>query len=260
MTQDAPKYKFYVFVGGRKAGQDPSVEVPFMMLDGGIDFNTSYAVAIKQDDQSITEFKSADDVEAFKVAAEMAHAYSEGDKTPIYQYWYHSYQPQDPAVPLSSVDELLRVNFNAKDMVQVHKDGLVIDEIYDREHMIQHLTDRGLLQTLEQAETHVDQMPDEPNAPNKVAAAVDAAHYKNYVDELQWIDAMSKIPSLRDPERFIAALELQIRKYMDRNGRKDESLQEWKKARFYMCYLVAYLENGCVCIPAAEIHNRMKGL
>lgn len=91
----------------------------------------------------------------------------------------------------------------------------------------------------------------------KISKAVDPTHYKNYIDEMQWIDAMSKIPTLRAPERFKAALELQIRKYLDRNGGKDNTVQELKKARFYLQYLIAYIENGDSPVLAADVHAKL---
>jgi len=69
---------------------------------------------------------------------------------------------------------------------------------------------------------------------------IDPTHYQGYVEELQWLDTMSRIPTLRKPENFKAALELQIRKYLDRNGQKDAELQELRKAEWYLRYLIAY--------------------
>ncbi len=77
-----------------------------------------------------------------------------------------------------------------------------------------------------------------------VKAAVDPKHYKDYIDKMQWLDAMSRIPTLREPAKFEAAVELQIRKYLDRNGQKDDSVQELLKARFYIEYLIAYKHAG----------------
>lgn len=90
-----------------------------------------------------------------------------------------------------------------------------------------------------------------------VAKAVDPSHYKNYIGEMQWLDAMSQIPTLRDPIKFEAAVELQIRKYLDRNGGKDSTIQELKKAQFYLTYLIMYKENGCKPISAANVHARL---
>jgi hypothetical protein len=80
--------------------------------------------------------------------------------------------------------------------------------------------------------------------PEKIEKAVDPSHYKNYVDDYQWLETMSKIPTLRDPDRFIASVEMQVRKYLDRNGQKDHSLQELLKARWYLTFLCAYIKNG----------------
>jgi hypothetical protein len=85
---------------------------------------------------------------------------------------------------------------------------------------------------------------DRPVVQKAVAAAVNPSHYKGYIEEMQWIDAMSRIPSMRDPKCFKAALELQIRKYLDRSGQKDATIQEMMKARWYLSYLCAYIANG----------------
>lgn len=92
-----------------------------------------------------------------------------------------------------------------------------------------------------------------------VSSAVEADHYKNYIAEMQWLDAMSLIPTLRKPERFKAAVELQVRKYLDRNGSKDGELQELLKARFYLCYLVMYIEAGCKQVSGADVHALFTG-
>jgi hypothetical protein len=86
---------------------------------------------------------------------------------------------------------------------------------------------------------------------------INPSHYKNYIEELQWIDAMSRIPTLRDPTKFKAALELQLRKYLDRNGGKDEELQELKKAQFYLMYIIMYIENGNMPIKAVDVHKKL---
>jgi len=87
--------------------------------------------------------------------------------------------------------------------------------------------------------------------------AVNPSHYKGYVEDMQWLDCMSKIPTLRHPERFKAALELQVRKYLDRNEQKDDSLQEFKKALFYLKYLIMYIENGNNPISAEDVHKSL---
>lgn len=74
-----------------------------------------------------------------------------------------------------------------------------------------------------------------------IALAVDPSHYKAYIDEYQWIDAMSRLPRYRDPNVFIGALELQVRKYLDRMGQKDNDYQELGKATFYLEYWRQYV-------------------
>lgn len=88
--------------------------------------------------------------------------------------------------------------------------------------------------------------------------AVDPGHYKNYIADLQWVDAMSEIPTLRKPERFIAALEMQIRKYLDRREQKDDDVQEVGKTLAYMAYLYVYMRDGSARME--DIQKWMKQL
>lgn len=94
------------------------------------------------------------------------------------------------------------------------------------------------------------------STPNKMNN-IQPAHYKNFIDEYQWIDAISRIPRYSDPNLFIAAVELQIRKYLDRNGRKDETLQELSKGLFYYIYMVMYIKNNNKPILAKDVHEIM---
>jgi hypothetical protein len=92
--------------------------------------------------------------------------------------------------------------------------------------------------------------PDEPidynritlkEAEESIAVAVTPPHYQNYINDYQWIDAMSRLPSFRDPNVFAGALELQVRKYLDRLGQKDQTYQELGKALFYLEYWRQYV-------------------
>ena len=87
-----------------------------------------------------------------------------------------------------------------------------------------------------------------------IQSAVDPKHYKGYIDDMEWIEAMSKIPTLKNTDIFCGALELQVRKYLDRRGNKDHSLQELKKARFYLQCWIDFIETGK--IDAKATHER----
>jgi hypothetical protein len=95
---------------------------------------------------------------------------------------------------------------------------------------------------------------------------IDPPHYQNYLThqlpvtkinvELQWLETMCRIQRYRDnPEQFVAALELQVRKYLDRNGRKDDDLQELQKGLWYYKFMVAYIKNGCKPIYIRDIDS-----
>jgi hypothetical protein len=87
---------------------------------------------------------------------------------------------------------------------------------------------------------------------------IDPPHYQGYVEDsgisFQWLETMCRIPRYRNnPNEFIAALELQVRKYLDRAGRKDEDLQELQKGLWYYKFMVAYIKNGCNPILVSQV-------
>lgn len=85
-------------------------------------------------------------------------------------------------------------------------------------------------------------------ADRTLAQHINPSYYQSYIqtelETLQWLEAMQYLPRYRNPESFCAAVELQIRKYMDRNGGKDSEVQEFMKALWYMKFLCAYMKNG----------------
>lgn len=87
--------------------------------------------------------------------------------------------------------------------------------------------------------------------------AINPSHYQAYIkteiEELQWLEAMQYLPRFRNPESFKAAVELQGRKYFDRNGGKDSELQELQKGLWYFKFLVAYIKNGNKPIRVKDI-------
>jgi hypothetical protein len=91
---------------------------------------------------------------------------------------------------------------------------------------------------------------------------INPSHYQGYIktlnEELQWLEAMQYLPRFRNPEVFIGAVELQGRKYWDRNGGKDEEEQELQKGIWYFKFLLAYIKNGRQPIRVADI-NRLIG-
>jgi hypothetical protein len=87
---------------------------------------------------------------------------------------------------------------------------------------------------------------------------INPSHYQGYIQELQWLESMQYLPRFRNPESFIAAVELQGRKYWDRNGGKDEEAQELQKGIWYFKFLLAYILNDRKPIRVADI-NRLIG-
>lgn len=92
-----------------------------------------------------------------------------------------------------------------------------------------------------------------------LAEHVDPSHYQGYIatekETLQWLEAMQYLPRFRVPEMFCAAVELQIRKYLDRSGGKDDELQEFSKALWYMKFLTAFMKNGYKPVRVKDIES-----
>lgn len=94
-----------------------------------------------------------------------------------------------------------------------------------------------------------------------IKAAVNPSHHKSFLAgkigdieiDLQWLEGQQLLPKYRDPELFIAAVELQVRKYLDRNGKKDDELQEFMKAKWYLDFIIAYIKNGKKPIRVEDI-------
>jgi hypothetical protein len=71
---------------------------------------------------------------------------------------------------------------------------------------------------------------------------VSPKHYKNFFREFEWLEVMSESPTMK--EHFEVALELQVRKYLDRRGQKDEDVQELKKGLVYFLCMIQFIEHG----------------
>jgi hypothetical protein len=90
--------------------------------------------------------------------------------------------------------------------------------------------------------------------------AINPPHYKSFLDQYQWIETMCRLQRFKDnPEQFEAAIELQVRKYLDRCGRKDARLQELEKALWYLKFLVAYVKGGSQPIHVSEVEDILSG-
>jgi hypothetical protein len=93
-----------------------------------------------------------------------------------------------------------------------------------------------------------------------LADAINPPHYQSFLDQYQWIETMCRLQRFKDnPEQFEAAIELQVRKYLDRCGRKDARLQELEKALWYLKFLVAYVKNGSVPIHVEDVEKILSG-
>ena len=90
--------------------------------------------------------------------------------------------------------------------------------------------------------------------------AINPSHYAGLIEvegvvSLQWLEHLQHHARFRDPEKFKSAVEMQVRKYLDRCGQKDEELQEILKALWYMKFLAAYIKNGNKPICVADIET-----
>lgn len=155
-------------------------------------------------------------------------------------------------------------SFSRGDMIRVldntkTKADLVIDDIdaYN-DFVLTEERNAAWKPSMNISATMRDQMQYEKSE-SSIAKAVTPSHYQDYILDMQWIDGMSRIPSLRNPEKFQGGLELQVRKYLDRNGGKDATAQELRKSLFYMGYWIAYLENGCQPVEAKMVQELLHG-
>jgi hypothetical protein len=109
----------------------------------------------------------------------------------------------------------------------------------DRKHMKEMIARNEALKA--------DSAPLFQEAEKSVAEHVSPSHYKEYFVDgdrtHQWLETMMRT-RFRTTERLTAALELQVRKYLDREGEKDVTVQELLKARFYLDIWIAWLANG----------------
>ena len=80
--------------------------------------------------------------------------------------------------------------------------------------------------------------------------AINPSHYQTLFDvpysgEYQWLEHLQYHKHYRDnPEGFKLAVEMQVRKYLDRCGNKDAEGQELMKALWYLKFLAAFVKNG----------------
>ena len=163
--------------------------------------------------------------------------------------------------------DVAKHHFDADHFVRVTTlDGQLVTTLFTEDEFEQFVTAREQAKQWADAadkydeEVKLQHMKDELGTTDEhIAEAINPDHYNSYLvhmsDDLQWVDTMSRIPTLRRPERFIAALEMQIRKYMDRNGQKDDERQEWRKALWYMKYLNLYIANGCKPIKVEDYQD-----
>jgi hypothetical protein len=97
----------------------------------------------------------------------------------------------------------------------------------------------------------------------KVGDAINPPHYQDYINfsltdqdavGLQWIEVEFRKPHFRNnPEAIRGALLFQIDKYLGRLGQKDASVQELRKAKWYLEYLIAFESNGNVPLFVKDV-------
>jgi hypothetical protein len=86
------------------------------------------------------------------------------------------------------------------------------------------------------AASELDLSADDPVSPE---------HYKNFFEDKQWIEYMQSLPTYAgNRANMAAALEWQVRNYLDRRGRKAESPKDLEKALWYLKFWVAYERAG----------------
>jgi len=123
-------------------------------------------------------------------------------------------------------------------VVDVYRDGVY-------EYTIEHPVE---LETFRQDREMAQTMRSESEIPSPISSmlvdtSTNPSHYQNYAMGKQWLEIMQHIPRYRDPAIFKGAVELNVRKYLDRLGGKDSELKELKKALKYLKILTAFVAN-----------------
>ena len=130
-------------------------------------------------------------------------------------------------------------------LMEISRDAEKEEEVFDEEDICAAVVE------------HDAQLIDEEL--KKIREAVDPKHYKDYIEEYEWFEAIIRIPSYRNnPEKVEGALEFMVRKYLDRNGQKDAKLQELLKSLWYLKALCAFVKNGGEPILVSEIDDILK--
>jgi hypothetical protein len=93
-----------------------------------------------------------------------------------------------------------------------------------------------------------------------IEKSVNPSHYKTHAEfcgqTFQWLETNCREGRfLRNPDQFVAAVELQVRKYLDRCGQKEgqAELREMASAMWYLMFSVAYVKNGKKPIMVRDI-------
>jgi hypothetical protein len=90
---------------------------------------------------------------------------------------------------------------------------------------------------------------------------INPTHYKSLMSvpdsklDLQWLEHLQYHAHFRNPIAFKAAVEIQVRKYLDRCGGKDKEEQDLMKAIWYLKFLAAYVKNGNKPIYVKDIDS-----
>lgn len=72
---------------------------------------------------------------------------------------------------------------------------------------------------------------------------INPSHYQGFLSSgEQWLEAMCKLPTFQNQEVLEGALELQVRKYIDRAGRKGPKHQDLMKALWYLKFWICVIE------------------
>lgn len=86
----------------------------------------------------------------------------------------------------------------------------------------------------------------------RIQATQQAPHYQGYFEDYQWVEVMQGI--IPDME---SALELQVRKYLDRRA-KDDRIVELLKAKFYLDLLIARKLSGERVVKVSDVQKILR--
>lgn len=219
------------------------------------------------DDSIANRLYSESDLDQHLENVEKNYTWSDaGAKEQIFNYLVYS-GPHTPKKPYNLMEDMpteniLKLTGSTRSIPKESRSGYYgkMPDMHPKQHDASY-SNKEILDIVSRGMT--GKCLGKPTEKAEVKDHINPTHYQGYISflqgdilvELQWLETMQYLPRFRNPESFKAAVELQGRKYFDRNGGKDKELQELQKGLWYFKFLVAYIKNGDKPIRVMDIDS-----